>query len=108
MQVPLGTVVHRVPSAVDTTHEDEEKHFTFQQHWVGARDYVSSDEDDREQTQNPELEVSHAEEDARSAAPLTLQLQQNTVSALVVHCFTCCVNVECSESLHSRGNAVTQ
>lgn len=46
LQVPLGTVVHKVAPALasEETYEDEEP-FKFQQHWVGARDYVSSDEE---------------------------------------------------------------
>lgn len=44
MQVPLGTVVHKVAPDVEPEEEDTGP-FTFQQHWVGARDYVSSDEE---------------------------------------------------------------
>lgn len=42
----MGTVVHKVAPALasEESHEDEEP-FKFQQHWVGARDYVSSDEE---------------------------------------------------------------
>ena len=66
MQVPLGTVVHKVLPADEATHEEEEEPVTFQQHWVGARDYVSSDEEsetegpDKGQTKEAELQVSHA------------------------------------------------
>lgn len=49
-QVPLGTVVHKVKPAVEA-HADAhvdigEEPFTFQKHWVGARDYVSSEEEE--------------------------------------------------------------
>ena len=42
----MGTVVHKVAPALasEESYEDEEP-FQFQQHWVGARDYVSSDEE---------------------------------------------------------------
>lgn len=43
MQVPLGTVVHKL-HPVEEAKEGEEP-FTFQQHWIGARDYVSSEEE---------------------------------------------------------------
>ena len=58
-QVPLGTVVHRVPPKVEI-QESSEVPFTFQQHWVGERDYVSSDEeaaDVNEAPTRPNLEV---------------------------------------------------
>lgn len=52
-QVPLGTVVHKLKPVVE---EDEgEEPFTFQQHWVGARDYVSSEEE--EQASDAEADV---------------------------------------------------
>lgn len=66
MQVPLGTVVHKLLPADEATHEEEEEPFTFQQHWVGARDYVSSGEESdgeghgKGQTKEPKLRVSHA------------------------------------------------
>lgn len=43
VQVPLGTVVHKL----NPVQEDDEglEPFTFQQHWVGSRDYVSSEDE---------------------------------------------------------------
>ena len=66
LQVPLGTVVHKlIPPEIP--QEEEVEAFTFQQHWVGARDYVSSDEEsDNDGTAPPrgkdaDLEVTHLE-----------------------------------------------
>ena len=66
LQVPLGTVVHKLVPA-ETPQKEEEEPFTFQQHWVGARDYVSSDEESEnegaamKQNKDADLEVSHLE-----------------------------------------------
>lgn len=49
MQVPLGTVVHRVTPRTEP-EASAEGDFPFQQHWVGARDYKSSDEESEEET----------------------------------------------------------
>ena len=66
LQVPLGTVVHKlVPPEI--AQKEEEEPFTFQQHWVGARDYVSSDEEPENedaamrQNKDADLEVTHLE-----------------------------------------------
>ena len=49
VQVPLGTVVHRVlPQAAETAEEGFDLAKgppRLQMHWIGARDYVSSDEE---------------------------------------------------------------
>ncbi|KAA6419520.1 MAG: GTP-binding Obg [Trebouxia sp. A1-2] len=46
IQVPLGTVIHKVAAAKPEDHHSKEGvPFTFQQHWIGARDYVSSEEE---------------------------------------------------------------
>lgn len=78
LQVPLGTVVHKLlPPALP--QKEEEEPFTFQQHWVGARDYVSSDEESENegaavrQNKDADLEVTHLELFAclnRAHAPL--------------------------------------
>ncbi len=67
LQVPLGTVIHKVAPAAKSEdhHHEEEEQFTFQQHWIGARDYVSSDEesedgssaDEKDAKSDPNLEV---------------------------------------------------
>lgn len=65
MQVPLGTVVHKL--VPPETHMEDEEPFTFQQHWVGVRDYVSSDDESEtrgsatEQKRDVELEVTTPE-----------------------------------------------
>ena len=66
LQVPLGTVVHKlIPPEIP--QEEEVQAFTFQQHWVGARDYVSSDEESENEgpakprEKNADLEVTHLE-----------------------------------------------
>ena len=66
LQVPLGTVVHKlIPPEIP--QEEEVEAFTFQQHWVGARDYVSSDEESENKgpatprDKNADLEVTHLE-----------------------------------------------
>lgn len=66
MQVPLGTVVHKL--LPPETHMEDEEPFTFQQHWVGARDYVSSDDECETKTsatkqkRDAELEVTTPEQ----------------------------------------------
>ena len=53
------------PAAKSEDHHNEEgEPFTFQQHWIGARDYVSSDEesegssaDEKDAKPDPHLEV---------------------------------------------------
>ena len=64
LQVPLGTVVHKVVPATECEEEEEEdgQAFPFQQHWVGARDYVSSDEEDEghAKAKQTNLEVNNA------------------------------------------------
>lgn len=67
------------PAAKSTDrHSEVEKPFTFQQHWIGARDYVSSDEesedgssaDKKDAKADPNLEVIVA-----ASYALTLQWQ---------------------------------
>lgn len=42
----MGTVIHKVAAAKPEDHHSKEGvPFTFQQHWIGARDYVSSEEE---------------------------------------------------------------
>ena len=61
LQVPLGTVVHKLVPP----EKEEETPFTFQQHWVGARDYISSDEESEvedtttRQNKGADVEVTH-------------------------------------------------
>ena len=49
VQVPLGTVVHRVlPQAAEVAEEGVDLAKgppRLQMHWIGARDYVSSDDE---------------------------------------------------------------
>ena len=67
VQVPLGTVVHRLLPPESSREKEEEEPFRFQQHWVGARDYVSSDEDSESeastlrQNKDADLEVTTLE-----------------------------------------------
>lgn len=71
LQVPLGTVVHKL--VPPETHMEDEEPFTFQQHWVGATDYVSSDDESEakssatKQNRDTELEVTTPEQ---SCGPL--------------------------------------
>lgn len=67
--------------AKSTDHHNEEgEPFTFQQHWIGARDYVSSDEesedgsaaDEKDAKSDPNLEVI-----VEACYALTLQWQFN-------------------------------
>ena len=46
-QVPLGTLVHKV---IATAKPEEPAEVAFQQHWVGARDYESSEEESGAET----------------------------------------------------------
>jgi len=91
LQVPLGTVIHKVAPAVkseDHYHEEGEP-FTFQQHWVGARDYVSSDEesedgssaDEKDAKADPNLEVIMEE----ACHALTFQWQHGMDTSSLHH-----------------------
>ena len=66
----MGTVIHKVaPAAKPDNHDNEEgESFTFQQHWVGARDYVSSEEESEDGS-------SAAEKDTQSDPNLEVIMQ---------------------------------
>ncbi len=94
LQVPLGTVIHKVaPAAKSEDHHHEEgEPFTFQQHWIGARDYVSSDEecedgssaDEKDAKADPNLEVI-----MEACYASTLQWQHGmdiSTPTLMLHC----------------------
>lgn len=81
----MGTVIHKVAPAVKSTdhHHEEGEPFTFQQHWVGARDYVSSEEesedgssaDEKDAKSDPNLEVI-----VGACYALTLQWQHGIIN----------------------------
>ncbi|KAL3149982.1 hypothetical protein ABBQ38_013338, partial [Trebouxia sp. C0009 RCD-2024] len=62
VQVPLGTVVHKLVPPDSSVQGDEGEPVTFQRHWVGARDYVSSDDDsDSESSASAQSKSAHLE-----------------------------------------------
>lgn len=62
LQVPLGTVVHKLVPPDSSVQGDEGEPVTFQRHWVGARDYVSSDDDsDSESSASAQSKSAHLE-----------------------------------------------
>lgn len=58
VQVPLGTVVHRLTPPESSQQEEEGEPLQFQRHWVGARDYVSSDDDSDSEDPAPKQDKS--------------------------------------------------
>ena len=60
--------MHKVKPAAEAHAGDEtgEEPFTFQQHWVGARDYVSSDEEEEEEAAPLEANGSDRAENAQA------------------------------------------
>lgn len=120
IQVPLGTVVHKLKPTVEVDEFAEP--FRFQQHWVGARDYVSSeDEEEQEGMQAAAETETMAELPARLSptSPPNSEVIHTSPAFMCRHsvpkpinyslrCYSHCTGVVCKQASGSGGAAIVK